>query len=71
MKASPTRFHLDEGITKAELAYQDKIIETIKEVFMTGKEIYIGLEEYQQGTDSYSFIQGVSSCYKESKESMR
>lgn len=63
--------HLDEGITKAELAYQDKIIETIKEVFMTGKEIYIGLDEYQQGTDSYSFVQAVSSCYKESKESMR
>lgn len=63
--------HLDEGITKAELDNQDKIIETIKEVFMTGKEIYIGLEDYQQGTDSYSFVQAVSSCYKESKESMR
>lgn len=63
--------HLDEGITKAELDNQDKIIETIKEVFMTGKEIYIGLDDYQQGTDSYSFVQAVSSCYKESKESMR
>lgn len=63
--------HLDEGITKAELDNQDKIIETIKEVFMTGKEIYIGLEDYQQGTDSYFFVQAVSSCYKESKESMR
>lgn len=63
--------HLDEGITKAELDNQDKIIETIKEVFMTGKEIYIGLEDYQQGTDSYSFVQAVSSCYKDSKESMR
>lgn len=63
--------HLDEGITKAELDNQDKIIETIKEVFMTGKEIYIGLEDYQQGTDSYSFVQAISSCYKESKESMR
>lgn len=63
--------HLDEGITKAELDNQDKIIETIKEVFMTGKEIYIGMEDYQQGTDSYSFVQAVSSCYKESKESMR
>lgn len=63
--------HLDEGITKAELDNQDKIIETIKEVFMTGKEIYIGLEDYQQGTDSYSFVQAVSSCYKGSKESMR
>lgn len=63
--------HLDEGITKAELDNQDKIIETIKEVFMTGKEIYIGLEDHQQGTDSYSFVQAVSSCYKESKESMR
>lgn len=63
--------HLDEGITKAELDNQDKIIETIKEVFMTGKEIYIGLEDYKQGTDSYSFVQAVSSCYKESKESMR
>ena len=47
------------------------VIETIKEVFMTGKEIYIGLEDYQQGTDSYSFVQAISSCYKESKESMR
>ena len=62
--------HLDEGITKAELDNQDKIIGTIKEVFMTGKEIYIGLEDYQQGTDSYSFVQALSSCYKESKESM-
>lgn len=63
--------HLDEGITKAELDNQDKIIETIKEVFMTGKEIYIGLDDYQRGTDGYSFIQAVSSCYKESKGSMR
>lgn len=31
--------HLDEGITKAELDNQDKIIGTIKEVFMTGKEM--------------------------------
>lgn len=62
--------HLDEGIKKAELDNQDKIIGTIKEVFMTGKEIYIGMEDYQQGTDSYSFVQALSSCYKESKESM-
>lgn len=63
--------HLDEGITKAELDNQDKIIETIKDVFMTGKEVYIGLEDYNQGTDSYSFVQAISRCYEESKESMR
>lgn len=63
--------HLDEGITKAELDGQDKIIETLKDAFMTGKDIYIGLEDYQQGTDSYSFVQAISSCYKESKEFMR
>ena len=49
---------------------QDKIIETFKEVFMTGKEIYIGLEDYQHET-GYSFVQAVANCYKESKSSMQ
>lgn len=62
--------HLDEGITKAEVENQDKIIETFKEVFMTGKEIYIGLEDYQHET-GYSFVQAVANCYKESKSSMQ
>ena len=63
--------HLDEGITKAELDNQDKIIETIKDVLMTGKEVYIGLDEYRQDTESYSFVQAISSCYEESKEAMQ
>ena len=62
--------HLDEGITKAEVENQDKIIETFKEAFMTGKEIYIGLEDYQHET-GYSFVQAVANCYKESKSSMQ
>lgn len=63
--------HLDEGITKAELDNQDKIIETIKEVFMTGKEVYIGLDDYRQDTENYSFVQAITNCYKKSRESMR
>lgn len=62
--------HLDEGITKAEVENQDKIIETFKEAFMKGKEIYIGLEDYQHET-GYSFVQAVANCYKESKSSMQ
>lgn len=42
--------HLDEGITKAEVENQDKKVETFKEAFMTVREIYIGLEDYQQET---------------------
>lgn len=63
--------HLDEGITKAETSNQDKIIETFKDVFMTGKEVFIGLDDYRQGSESYSFVQAVSSCYKDSKETLR
>ena len=63
--------HLDEGITKAELDNQDEIIETFKNFFITGKEIYIGMEDYRQETDGYSFIKAISNCYEESKGSMR
>ena len=38
---------------------------------MTGKEVYIGLDEYRQDTESYSFVQAISSCYEESKEAMQ
>lgn len=63
--------HLDEGITKAELDNQDKIIEILKDVFVTGKEVYIGLDDYRQDTENYSFVQAITNCYKKSKESMR
>lgn len=71
MKTSPTRFHLDEGITKTELDNQDKIIEILKDVFVTGKEVYIGLDDYRQDTEYYSFVQAITNCYKKSKGSMR
>lgn len=63
--------HLDEGITKAELDNQDKIIEILKDVFVTGKEVYIGLDDYRQDTEYYSFVQAITNCYKKSKGSMR
>lgn len=63
--------HLDEGITKAELDNQDKIIEILKDVFVTEKEVYIGLDDYRQDTEYYSFVQAITNCYKKSKGSMR